>query len=281
MASNPFGPLGAWIPRNLPELLTLTPELERLGYDTVWLAGGVSAGVLEDVEQVLEATESIKVATGIVNIWCETPESITSSYLALEARFPGRTYVGLGVSHAPLVDTMTDQTYARPLAAMREFLDGLDRIGGLPKDRRLLAALGPKMVALAAERTLGSHPYLVTVENVAAVRSGIGDGIIAAELGVVLDEDLVRARQAGRDALELYFGLPNYTNNWMRSPGLVPADLEGRSDRLMDEILALGDLRAIAARVGAMRDAGADHICLQVVGPVPHGGATFEALAGL
>jgi probable F420-dependent oxidoreductase len=216
-----------------------------------------------------------------VNIWFETPATVTTAYNALEATYPGRTYVGIGISHAPLVDTMSDQTYARPLATMTTWLDQLDaEPDPIPKDRRLLAALGPKMVALAAERTLGSHPYLVTADNTAAVRAGIGDGVIAAELGVVLDPDLARARELGRESIGFYFGLPNYTNNWLRS-GFTQEDLDTKSDRLLGTVLALGDVEAVSRRVQELRAAGADHVCLQVLGPDPHALAAFEALAGL
>jgi probable F420-dependent oxidoreductase len=281
MSLNPFGSFGVWVNQQVSGggLVALAQRVEELGYTSLWIAGGVTPGALDACEPVLAATERLVVGTGIANMWFETPEGVTASYQRIEAATPGRLYVGLGVSHAPLVDSMSDQTYARPLAKSRAFLDQLDaQPDPVPQDRRLLAALGPKNVALAAERTLGSHPYLVTVENVRAIRRDIGDGVVAAELGVVLDSDLDRARAVGREGLVHYFGLPNYTNNWLRS-GFTVDDLETRSDRLLDALLALGDADAIAARAQGLLDAGADHVCLQVVGPVPHDLTVLEKVA--
>jgi probable F420-dependent oxidoreductase len=136
------------------------------------------------------------------------------------------------------------------------------------------------MVRLAAERTLGSHPYLVTVENTAAARQGLGDALLAPELGVVLDADLPRARDLGREALHHYLGLPNYTRNWLRG-GLTDADVETRSDRLLDSVLALGDVEAVAGRVQRYRAAGADHVALQLIGPEPRSLTVLRELAQL
>lgn len=279
-----FGTTGGWITRGLPhdDLVALVRQLEESGYGTVWVSGGGEPGVFDVVGAVLEATSTITVATGILNIWVETPDDVAAAYHRLEAQHPGRLYVGIGVSHAPFVDAKTDHTYARPLAKTREFLDGLDAATRpVPTGRRLIGALGPKMLELAAARTLGTHPYLVTVENTAAARAGVGDAFVAPELGVVLDDDLDRARAIGRKAIDFYFGLPNYTNNWLRS-GFTEADLaDGGSDRLIDAVLALGDVAAIGARVQALRNAGADHVTLQVLGPKPHDPEVFRALAVL
>jgi probable F420-dependent oxidoreductase len=277
-----FGTTGGWISRSLPhdDLIASAQELERSGYGTVWVSGGGEPGVFDVVQAVLEATNGITVATGIVNLWVETPASVTDAFHRLEQEHPGRLYVGLGISHAPFVNARTDHTYSKPLARTRAFLDDLDAAADpVPADRRLLGALGPKMLELARTRTLGTHPYLVTTENTAAARAGVGDGFVAPELGVVLDPDLDRARAVGRKAIDFYFGLPNYTNNWLRS-GFTEDDLaDGGSDRLIDAVLALGDLDAIAARVQAHRDAGADHVTLQVLGPVAHSPETFRELA--
>lgn len=279
-----FGTTGGWISRGLPhdELIAVAQQLEESGYGAVWVSGGGEPGVFDVIASVLEATTTITVATGIVNIWVETPETVATEYHLFEEQHPGRVYVGIGVSHAPFVDAKTDQTYAKPLAKTRAFLDGLDAATPpVPVDRRLIGALGPKMLELAATRTLGTHPYLVTAENTAAARAGVGDAFVGAELGVVLDPDLDRARAIGRKAIDFYFGLPNYTNNWLRS-GFTEADLaDGGSDRLIDAVLGLGDVAAIGARVQALRDAGADHVTLQVLGPKPHDPETFRELAVL
>jgi len=171
------------------------------------------------IEPVLAATERITVGIGIVNIWMETPESVTAGWHRAEERWPGRLLVGLGVSHGPIIDAMTQETYRRPLARMREFLDGLDaQTDPLPAERRVLGALGPKMLELAAERTAGTHPYHVTVANTAAAREGVGPGrLVAPELSVVLTADRAQGRDQARSQLTHYLGLPNYTNNWLRS----------------------------------------------------------------
>jgi probable F420-dependent oxidoreductase len=279
---NPFGRTGLWINRRDPveRIVEVARAAESTGYGTVWIAGGGTPGVFDLVEQVLAGTTDVKVATGIVNIWVETPESVTAAWHRLEERFPDRLYVGLGISHARMVNDLPGQAYEKPLARTRDFLDALDEQGDpLPADRRLLAALGPKMCRLAAERTLGTHPYLVTAENTAAARRNVGpDAVVAPELGVVLDADLEAARAQGREHLEYYLGLPNYTNNWRRA-GFGDADLEnGGSDALLDDVLALGEAEAIAARVAEHRAAGADHVCFQLLG---HGDpvTTLTALA--
>jgi probable F420-dependent oxidoreductase len=279
-----FGRTGGWLSRGLPpdELVSAAQELERSGYGTVWVSGGGEPGVFDVVETVLSGTARITVATGIVNLWVESPASVTDAFHRLEQQHPGRLYVGLGISHAPMVNTKTEHTYSKPLARTREFLDELDAAADpVPAHRRLLGALGPKMLELARTRTLGTHPYLVTVQNTAAARSGVGEGFVAPELGVVLDPDLDRARASGRKAIERYFALPNYTNNWLRS-GFTEKDLAaGGSDQLIDEVLALGDVEAISARVQAHRDAGADHVTLQILGPVAHSPEAFRELAVL
>lgn len=279
---NPFGELGVWTTRAVADETHVSSarEAEALGYGTVWIGGGGEPGVFDLVEKVLAATERILVATGIVNIWAETPQSVTRAWHTLEERYPGRLYVGLGISHSRVVDGL-GQTYDRPLGRTREFLDALDaETDPLPADRRLLAALGPKMLALAAERTLGTHPYLTTTANTAAARAGVGpDKVVATELGVVLDPDLDAARRQGQDALAFYVGLPNYANNWLRSGFTEDHFDHGASPRLVDALLALGDPDAISARIEAHRAAGADHVCVQVLGDDPDRAAVLRALA--
>jgi probable F420-dependent oxidoreductase len=280
-----FGSLGAWVSRALPadDLTAVARTVEETGYGTLWISGGGEPGVFGPVEVALDATERITVAPGIVNIWMETPESVTEAWHRLEERHPGRLQVGLGISHAPLVQRTGRGTYDRPLARMSEFLDALDaQPDPLPPARRVLAALGPKMVRLAAERTAGSHPYLVTVENTAAVREGIGpDAVVVPELGVVLSNDRAAGRDVARTALAPYLGLPNYTNNWLRS-GFTDDDLaDGGSDRLIDALVAIGNVEEIGRRVQEHRDAGADHVAFQVLGPRPHAAEVFRDLAAL
>jgi probable F420-dependent oxidoreductase len=280
-----LGAVGAWLPPVIPDgsPAALAADLEERGYPTVWIAGGIRPGIFGVIEEVLAATERITVAIGIVNIWMETPESVTAGWHRCEERFPGRLLVGLGVSHGPIVDAYTDQTYRRPLARMREFLDALDRqTDPLPAQRRVLGALGPKMLQLAAERTAGTHPYHVVVANTAAARAGVGTGpLVAPELPVVLTSDVAAGRDHARAQLTHYLGLPNYANNWFRA-GFAEADLaDGGSDRLVDALVAIGDADAIAARVREHREAGADHVCLQVLGPRPNDAAVYAELAAL
>jgi probable F420-dependent oxidoreductase len=279
-----LGSLGAWVPRSLPagELASLATALEDAGYGAIWISGGGEPGVFATVAAVLGETSRIPVATGVVNLWMETPATVTEAWHRLEEQHPGRLLVGLGISHAPLVERAGAGVYEKPLARTQAFLDALDaEPDPLPPGRRVLGALGPRMLALAAERTAGTHPYLVTVDGTARARAGVGpDRLVAPELGVVLEPDLPAARDVARLALSRYLGLPNYTNNWLRS-GFTEDDLaDGGSDRLIDALVAVGDPAAVARRVAEHREAGADHVALQVLGPRAHAADAFRALAG-
>jgi probable F420-dependent oxidoreductase len=279
-----FGPLGAWLPRTTPAavLAALAPELEELGYTAIWISGGREPGVFSAVDTLLRSTRAVTVATGVVNMWAETPESVTTAWHRVEAESPGRLFIGLGISHAPLIDKGGPPRYAQPLARSRAFLDGLDaQPSPLPPERRLLGALGPKMLHLARERTIGSHPYLVTADNTAAARAVLGDAFLAPEIGVLLEADRTRSREMARESLTRYFALPNYTRNWLRS-GFTGDDLaNGGSDRLIDALVAHGDLDVIAARIAEHRQAGADHVTLQVLNPAGDVLRTFRALSEL
>ena len=279
-----FGTLGAWLLRYLPvdQLTSVGREVDALGYGTLWISGGVDPGVFDVVEKVLDATERITVATGVVNIWAETPETVTKAWHRLEERHPGRLYLGLGISHAPLVEGRLTADYSKPLAKTKAFLDGLDaQSDPLPPGRRMLGALGPRMLQLAAERTLGTHPYLVSTSSTGLARKEVGDALVAPELGVILEPDLATAREVGRCSIEHYLPLPNYTNNWLRS-GFTEDDFaDGGSDRLIDSLFALGDVDAIAARVAEHRASGADHVAMQVLGDDPDHVAVLRALADI
>jgi probable F420-dependent oxidoreductase len=246
-------------------------ELEELGYDALWVPD-VGGDVFGAVEHVLRATRSTIVATGILNVWMHTAAETAEHHAALQAGYDARFLLGLGISHRPLIDRFKEPgTYQRPLATMQAFLDQLDAAPTpVARDDRLLAALGPRMLELARDRTAGSHPYLVTPELTAAAREGVGpDGLLAVEQGVVLDTDPVNARAVARTNLATYFGLPNYTNNWKRQ-GFTDEDLaDGGSERLVDALVAWGDEEAIARRVQEQRDAGADHVCIQVLTAEP------------
>jgi probable F420-dependent oxidoreductase len=249
-------------------------ELEALGYRALWIpdTGGDVFGALD---LLLEATATVTVATGILNIWRQTPEATNDWWSALPPADQDRTLLGLGVSHGPMIG----EQWSRPLAAMRGFLDAL----AVPSEHLCIAALGPKMLELARDRTAGAHPYLVTPEHTALARTAVGpDGLVAPEQGVVLETDAGTARAIARQMLGGYAGLPNYVNNWKRL-GFTDDDVTSLSDRLVDGLVAWGDVDAIAARVAEHRAAGADHVCLQVLqapgSPIPR--TAWEALAGV
>jgi probable F420-dependent oxidoreductase len=243
-------------------------EVDELGYGTVWLPAR-GDGVFARAAALLRATKRLKVATGIVSIWTATPEEVSAESNALEQEFPGRFVLGLGVSHGPIVDREEAGRYRKPLTRMTEYLDELDRLpDGVPADRRILAANHPKMLRVAAERSLGSHTYLVPPEHTRWAREQLGQGpILAPEQGVVLIEDPEQARAAARDHLtNPYIGLPNYTKNWLAFAGADEDDLrDGGTDRLVDAIVAWGGIDRVVERIRAHHEAGADHVCIQVL----------------
>jgi probable F420-dependent oxidoreductase len=246
-------------------------ELEQLGYSALWVPD-VGGDVFAAVKNLLAATSTVTIATGILNLWMHTPEETAAQHAALTAEHGPRFLVGIGVSHAPLIDRVKEPgAYRKPLQQMTEFLDGLDAAETpLAQDDRCLAALGPKMLELSRTRTAGTHPYLVTPEHSRIAREALGpDGLVASEQGVVLETDPTKAREAARAHLATYLALPNYANNWMRL-GFTPDDVvDGGSDRLVDALVVWGDEATIAARVQEHRDAGASHVCIQVLGGAP------------
>jgi len=239
-------------------------ELEALGYTALWIpdVGGDVFGALRDL---LDATSTIVAATGILNLWMHTAADVGVGLAALDADHPGRTLLGIGVSHSMLIDQTHPGAYAKPLSVTRAYLDELDAVSPtVPVDRRVLAALGPKMLDLARDRAAGAHPYLVTPEHTQIAREALGDGpLVLPEQHVVLETDPARARALAREGLSVYLQLPNYVNNWRRL-GFTEDDFaDGGSDRLVDHIVVWGDEATIAARVQAHFDAGADHVCVQ------------------
>jgi probable F420-dependent oxidoreductase len=234
--------------------------VEGLGYGTFWLGGSPR---LPTVRPLLAAGDSLTVATGIVNVWQYEPAVLAAEHAELTRDFPGRLLVGIGIGHP---EATSD--YSRPLTTMRHFLDGLDDAETpLPREERCLAALGPKMLDLSAERAFGAHTYFVPVEHTHFARERLGDGVlIAPELACVLDQDPDRARSKARNYAALYLGLRNYTSNLLHF-GFTERDLlDGGSDRLIDAIVPHGSADEIAAVAREHLDAGADHVCLQAVG---------------
>ncbi|PZG12935.1 LLM class F420-dependent oxidoreductase [Nonomuraea aridisoli] len=241
------------------EIAEAVAELEQLGYGTIWLGGSPS---IADAEAVVRATERVTVATGILSIWDFTAQEVAEQVAALEEESPGRFVLGLGASHA-----VVTPKYAKPYSNMVRYLDELDAAPvPVGRERRLIAALGPKMLALAAERSLGAHPYLVSAEHTAYARSVMGpQALLAPEVKVVLDSDPERARARARAVIGPYLGLPNYTNNLLRH-GFDESDLaDGGSDRLVEALCSLGDAGRAAARVEEHLKAGADHVSVQIV----------------
>lgn len=243
------------------EIAEAAAELESLGYSALWIPD-VGGDLFTPLGHLLANTSSITVATGILNIWMHTAAETGEWRARLPADQRERLLLGIGISHAPLIDS-EDRTWDKPLARTRAYLDEMDA-GGIPADRRCVAALGPKMLELARDRSAGAHPYLVTPEHTAIARQALGDKGLFVEQGVVLETDAERARMVARQALENYALLPNYVNNWKRL-GFTDDDVATLSDRLVDGLIAWGDVDAIAARVQEHRDAGADHVCVQVL----------------
>jgi probable F420-dependent oxidoreductase len=239
-------------------------EIEALGYGALWIPGGIGGPILADVEALLGATRRLPIATGIINVWKHEPAEVGAWWLARSAADQARLMLGLGISHAPLIG----EAYARPIATMTTYLDGL-AAAGLPPERLCLAALGPRMLDLARDRTAGAHPYLVPPEHTAFARERLGpSALLAPEVGVILVADPGRAREIARAGLASYMKLPNYVNNWRRM-GYSEADVTGPSDRLLDALFAWGSPEQIAVKVRDHLAAGADHVCLQVVrGPI-------------
>lgn len=240
-------------------------ELEDLGFTALWIPD-VGGPVFDAVGHLLGATKQTVIATGILNLWMHSAGDVAESYAALTAEHGDRFLLGIGVSHAPLVDAGQPGRYRKPLAATVAFLDALDAAPRpVPTDRRVLAALGPKMLALSASRAAGAHPYLVTPDHTASARSTLGEGpLLLPEQAVILSDSADEAREIGTDWLRAYLALPNYANNLLRS-GFSEDDLAQVSDRLFDAIIAWGDEEAIMRRVGEHRSAGADHVCVQVL----------------
>lgn len=234
-------------------------EIEALGYGAVWV-GGSPPAALSWVEPILQATTTLCVATGIVNIWSAPAQRVAESFHRIEAAYPGRFLLGIGVGHAEMINE-----YRKPYNALVEYLDRLDDYG-VPANRRVVAALGPRVLGLSARRSAGAHPYLTTPEHTARARELIGpSAFLAPEHKVVLTTDSARARTVGRQALDMYFNLANYRNNWKRLGFTDDEVSRPGSDRLVDAVVAYGTPDAIAARLNEHLLAGADHVPIQVL----------------
>jgi probable F420-dependent oxidoreductase len=265
-----LGGVGVWSAalryRAQDEVADAAAELESLGYSALWFPD-TGGDVFGAAATLLEATRSIVVATGVLNLWMHDPADTAVGFARLSTDHPGRFLLGIGASHAPIVDGTEPGRYRRPLAAMGAYLDALDTAEPpVPAQARVLAALGPKMLTLAREWAAGAHPYLTTPEHTQRAREILGaDKLLAPEQKVVLETDPATAREVGRQHLAGYMRLPNYTNN-LRRLGFTDDDLAGAgSDRLVDALVAWGDEATIARRVREHHDAGANHVCIQAL----------------
>jgi probable F420-dependent oxidoreductase len=263
------------------EVADAAAELESLGYSALWIhdLGGDVFGALR---LLLDATTTVTVATGILNLWMHSADDAAAGRAELAAAHPGRLMLGLGVSHAPIVDAQEPGRFANPLAAMEAYLDGLDAAPEpVPAGERMLAALRPRMLELAGRRTRGAFPYNMTPEHTRRAREALGPGaLLATEQKVLLEADPATARAAARQAMTFYFRLPNYVNAW-RWLGFTEDDLAGGgSDRFIDAVVAWGDEDEVRRRVQEHLDAGADHVCLQAIAPeLKAARETWRALA--
>jgi probable F420-dependent oxidoreductase len=281
-----LGRYGVWTPGPVrPEQAV---EIERLGYRAVWVGGAAqpqrvpsawwpkSAGAdLSFVEPILAQTESLTIATGIVNIWSAAAKPVADSYHRIEKAYPGRFLLGIGVGHPERIDE-----YRKPYNALVEYLDELDGYA-VPTSRRVLAALGDKVLRLAAQRSAGAHPFLTTPEHTAHARAVVGNKVfLAPEHKVVLSTDVDAARAVGRNTFGSHLGLSNYVNNWKRL-GFAGADVaKPGSDRLIDAVVAYGTADDVAKRVAEHLGAGADHVAIHVLGGWDKLLPTLTKLAG-
>ena len=267
-----LGEIGIW--RRRQDGADALAELEALGFTALWVGSSPS---LEHVRPFLERSSTLTVATGILNVWQHDPADVAEQHAALAREFPGRFLLGIGIGHPEAT-----AEYMSPVARMGAFFDGLDAAAHpVARDERVAAALGPKMLELAAQRSLGTHTYFVTPEHTRFAREQVGpDALVAPELAVVVETDEDAARRAAREYAAIYLGLRNYTANLLRF-GFTERDIaDGGSDRLIDAVIPHGSAAQIAEVVRAHREAGADHVALQPLGHGPAPVADYEALAG-
>jgi probable F420-dependent oxidoreductase len=271
-----LGRLGVWAGFDgltAAEALAFAQRLERRGFKALWTPESRGRNVLVNAAWLLSGTSRLVIATGIANIYARDAMAMANAQRGLNEQSGNRFLLGLGVSHKPMVTTMRGHAYGKPVATMRTYLEAMREApyqAPMPSERprTVLAALGPKMLALAAEMADGAHPYCVTPEHTAEARRILGPGkLLCPEVMVLLETDPAKARAAARTALAPYIALENYANNWRRL-GFTEADLAGGgSDRFVDANLAWGDENAIRKRLQLYWDAGADHVCIQAIHP--------------
>ena len=249
-------------------------ELEKLGYGAIWYSEALGREAFTQAGLLLAGTSRIVVATGIANIYGRDAFTMAAGQKTLSEAYPNRFLLGLGVSHIPLVERLRGHSYEKPLEKMTAYLDAMDAAlydsVSPAATLRVIAALGPKMLQLAAKRAAGAHPYNVSPEHTATARQLLGVGpLLCVEQAVVLETNPAKAREIARKFLKIYLTLPNYTNNFLRLGFTSDDCANGGSDRLIDAIIAWGDLDAIRKRIQAHQSAGADHVCIQAL-PADH-----------
>jgi len=250
---------------NSSEAAEAAAELDELGYAALWIPD-VGGPVLDSVDNLLSATRNTVIATGILNLWMHEPADVAARYATLTDTHGERFLLGIGVSHAPLIDSKEPGRYRKPLAATEAFLDGIDASAQpVPVANRVLAALGPKMLDLSKTKARGAHPYLTTPEHTRIAREVLGSGpLLLPEQTVLLTDDRDHAREVGGQWVRSYLKMPNYANN-LRLLGFSDEEIDTVSDRLLDAVIAWGDEDAVKRRVTEHLDAGADHVCVQVL----------------
>ncbi|HYC54737.1 MAG TPA: TIGR03620 family F420-dependent LLM class oxidoreductase [Candidatus Binatia bacterium] len=249
-------------------------RIERLGYGALWIPEAVGREVFAAASFLLASTSSLVVASGIANIYARDALTMAAGRRTLAEQSGGRFLLGVGVSHRPLVQGLRGHDFSRPYSMMRDYLDAMERAPYAavpPADAApmVIGALHPKMLALAAEKTAGVHPYLVPPEHTAFARGIVGPSAwVCTEQKVLLETDPAKARGVARNTIAMYLDLPNYRRNLERF-GFTNDDFQNMgSDRLVDAVVAWGDEKAIAARIKAHHDAGADHVCIQPLHPL-------------
>ena len=257
-----LGTYGVWKPLRAASP-SMAREIEGMGYGALWI-GGSPPGDLAAIEEIIAATEEIPVVTGIVNMWRVDADVVGRSYLRIEERHPDRFVLGVGVGHPEATSE-----YERPLDKIEQYLSDLQQIG-VPQDRTVLAALGPKVLEIAAGRTAGAHPYLTTPRHTRMARDIVGaDTLLAPEQKFILEANPDDARAEARKTVDRYLRLVNYRNSLLRE-GWDEDDLEdGGSDALVDELVLHGESESVADGISGHIDAGADHVCIQALGSDP------------
>jgi len=248
-------------------------QVEEMGFSTVWVPETVMREPFASTSLLLSATKKMVLATGIASLHARTAQTMNAGWRTVSEAFPDRFLLGIGVSHAHLVVRVHKGAYDKPYSTMVEYLDVMDSgifLSPQPANpQRVLAALGPKMLKLAAERGAGAHPYFVPVEHTPFARNIMGpDALLAPEQAVIFEKDPEKARAIARAHMKIYTRLPNYANNLKRF-GFTEEEITNQEDRLVDAIVAWGSTDAVVSRIKAHLDSGADHVCIQVLTDTP------------